>query len=153
MLDELLRLVTDAGSLQSRLVLVQGADARRRSEVLSRAAVHFGAVALPLGVDYARRMATVARRQRPLHAATLLRDAVDAGFAPSAPAILDRTEVLFDRSLQLDALDALKRLAHSRTVVASWPGELRDRRLIYAPANHPEHCDHPVAGFLVCQLT
>ena len=65
MLDELLRLVTDAGSLQSRLVLVQGADARRRSEVLSRAAVHFGAQALPLGVDYARRMATVTRRQLP----------------------------------------------------------------------------------------
>jgi hypothetical protein len=152
-LDELLRLVTDAGSLQSRLVLVLGGDDHQRRDLLARAAVHLGAQVLPLGVDYARRMAAVPRKQRPLQAASLLRDAVDAGFAPSAAAILDRTEVLFDRSLQLDALNALKRLAHSRTVVASWPGELRDRRLTYAPANHPEHCDHPVAGFLDYQLS
>ena len=153
MLNELLQLVTDAGSLQSRLVLVLGGSLPQRRDLLARAAVHFGAPVLPLGVEYARRMAAVTRKQRPLQAASLLRDAVDAKFSPSAPAILDRIEVLFDRSLQLDALDALKQLAHSRTVVVSWPGDLRDRRLTYAPANHPEHCDHPVAGFLVYQLS
>lgn len=153
MLDELLRLVTDAGSLQSRLVLVQGGDDHLRRDLLARVAMNFGTQVLLLGVDYARSMAAIPRKQRPLQAASVLRDAVDAAFTASAPAILDSTEVLFDRSLQLDALDALKRLAHSRTVVACWPGELRERRLIYAPANHPEHCDHPVAGFLLYQLS
>ncbi|MCP5271842.1 MAG: BREX-3 system P-loop-containing protein BrxF [Burkholderiaceae bacterium] len=153
MLDDLLRLVNDAGALQSRLVLILGGDDRRRGDLLARAAAHFGTQSLPLGIDFARRISAVARRQRPLQASSLLRDSVDAAFPGVSPALLDRTEILFDRTLQFHALVELKRLAHSRTVVAAWPGQLRDQRLIYAPANHPEHCDHPAAGFLVHHIS
>jgi hypothetical protein len=152
-LDDLLQLVNDAGSLQSRLVLVMGGSDRRRGDLLSSAATHFGTQVLPLGIDFARRISTVARRQRPLQASALLRDSVDAAFPASSPALLDRTEILFDRTLQFHALDALRRLAHARTVVAAWPGELRDQRLMYATANHPEHCDYPAAGFLVHHIS
>jgi hypothetical protein len=51
-------------------------------------------------------------------------------------------ELLFDRSLQLDPLDLLKRHAHAKRVVAVWPGELqgdtRTGRLTYADMGHPE---------------
>ncbi|MFN5156319.1 MAG: BREX-3 system P-loop-containing protein BrxF [Betaproteobacteria bacterium] len=153
MLDDLLRLVSDAGSLQSRLVLVLGGSYSSRSDLLAGAAVHLDGQVLPLGIHFARLIATVPRRQRPLQAGPLLRDVVDASFKSGPVAVLDRIEVLFDRSLRLDALDALKRLAHSRTVVAAWPGELRNGRLLYAPASHPEHCDHAVGGYLVHEIT
>lgn len=153
MLDELLKLIKDAGSLHGRLVLVVGQDARARSEVLAGAAAQLRATVLPLGIQFAHRAASLARRQRPLQAGGLLRDVVDTAFPGAPVAVLDRTEVLFDRSLKLDALDALKRLAHSRTVVAAWPGELRNGRLLYAPASHPEHCDHAVGGYLVHEIT
>lgn len=152
MLDDLLQLIKDAGSLQGRLALVVGGDAKRRSDVLANASVQLGVGVLPLGIDLARRLSVVAKRQRPHQAAGLLRDAVYAAFSGSAIAMLDRTEILFDRGLQLDALDALKRLARAKTVVASWPGELRNGRLLYAPTGHPEHCDHAATGFLVHQI-
>lgn len=153
MLEPLLQLIKDAGSLQGRLVLLIGGDAEQRSNVLAAASAHMGTGVLPLGIDLARRASSVARRQRPLQAAAQLREVVDATFQDSLVAFLDRTEILFDRTLKLDALDALKRLAHARTVVASWPGELRNGRLLYAPAGHPEHCDHAAAGFLVHHLS
>lgn len=139
--------------MHGRLVLLVGGDAEQRSAVLANASAHHGAAVLPLGIELARRASAVARRQRPLQATSLLRDAVDATFTGSLVALLDRTEVLFDRTLKLDALDALKRLAHARTVVASWPGELRNGRLLYAPASHPEHCDHAATGFLVHHIS
>lgn len=153
MTEELLRLVKDAYSLQSRLVFVVGGNAQQRRVLLADVASRFDTQPAFLGIDYARRMAAMARRQRPIQASAILLETVDLRFSTSAPAVLDRIEVLFDSSLSLDVFSALRRLSHSRTVVASWPGELRDRRLTYAPRNHPEHCDHPVAGFLVYQLS
>lgn len=152
MQEELLRLVHDAGSLHSRLVLIVGGSAEQRSALLSSASASLAAPVVSLGVAFARRVAALPPRQRSLQATSCLRETVDSALAPSAPALLDRTEVLFDAGLKLDALDALRRLSHARTVVAVWPGELRNGRLIYAPANHPEHCDHPVSGCLVHQL-
>jgi hypothetical protein len=152
-LNELLKLIKDAGSLHGRLVLVVGQDARSRSHALAAAAVQLGTTALPLGIQLARRASLLSRRQRPLQAGSLLREVVEASFQTAPVAVLDRTEVLFDRSLKLDALDALKKLAHARTVVAAWPGELRNGRLLYAPASHPEHCDHAVGGYLVHEIT
>jgi hypothetical protein len=67
-------------------------------------------------------------------------------------ALLDRIEVLFDHTLRLDPLDALRRIAHDRTVVVNWPGETRGGRLTYAPAQHPEHRDYPVPGLITFQL-
>jgi hypothetical protein len=152
-LNELLKLIKDAGSLHGRLVLVVGQDACVRSRVLADVSAQLNTTVLPLGIQLARRAAMLSRRQRPLQAGSLLRDVVDASFQTAPVAVLDRTEVLFDRSLRLDALDALKKLAHARTVVAAWPGELRNGRLLYAQASHPEHCDHAVAGCLVHQIT
>jgi hypothetical protein len=152
MLNDLLELVHDAGSLHSRLVLIVGGSASQRTALLSTASASLGVPVVPLGIDFARRAAALSTRQRSLQATSCLRATVDAAFAPTAPALLDRVEVLFDASLKLDALDALKRLSHARTVLAAWPGELRNGRLTYAPANHPEHCDHPVSGCLVHQL-
>lgn len=149
MLDDFLKLIKDASSLHGRSVLVVGGDAFRRSDVLASVSAKLGTQVLPLGVSLAHRASGLARPQRPLQAAGLLRDAVDAAYADSQIALLDRIEILFDRSLKLDALDSLKRLAHARTVVASWPGELRNGRLLYAPAGHPEHCDRAATGFLV----
>lgn len=152
MLNELLKLIKDAGSLHGRLVLVVGQDARTRSQALAAAAVQLGTTVLPIGIQLARRASMLSRRQRHLQAGSLLREVVDASLRAAPVAVLDRTELLFDSSLKLDVLVALKQLAHARTVVAAWPGELRNGRLLYAPASHPEHCDHAVAGFLVHEI-
>ena len=66
--------------------------------------------------------------------------------------LLDNIELLFDRTLQLDPLDLLKRHAHARRVVAVWPGELRDGRLTYAEMGHPEHQDYGLDGLVPFEI-
>ncbi|WP_367269963.1 BREX-3 system P-loop-containing protein BrxF [uncultured Pseudacidovorax sp.] len=152
-LGDFLKLIADAGSVRGRSVLLVGQSSWTRTTLLTRASGRLGLSVLPLGVEFSRRAALLTRRQRPLQAATLLQGIVDEAFSGSSIAVIDRLEVLFDRSLRLDALDAIKRLAHGRTVVAAWPGQYGNGRLRYAPAGHPEHCDHAAAGCLIHHLS
>jgi hypothetical protein len=66
-----------------------------------------------------------------------------------APLLLDNLEVLFEASLNINPLNVIKLLAHSRLVIAAWPGELRNDRLIYAGMGHPEHRDYTRDGVVV----
>lgn len=66
--------------------------------------------------------------------------------------LLDNIEILFEPSLQIDPLDILRKLAHSRRVVAVWPGELRGERLVYADMSHPEHRDYSREGVVVLEI-
>jgi hypothetical protein len=43
-------------------------------------------------------------------------------------------------------------LAHSKRVVAVWPGELRGDRLVYADMSHPEHRDYSRDGVVVLEI-
>ena len=66
--------------------------------------------------------------------------------------LLDNIELLFDQSLKLDPLDQLKRHAHAKRVVASWPGVLRDGRLSYAEMGHPEYQDYGLDGLVPFEI-
>lgn len=66
--------------------------------------------------------------------------------------LLENIEILFEPSLQIDPLDILRMLAHSRRVVAVWPGELRGDRLVYADMSHPEHRDYSRDGVVVLEI-
>jgi hypothetical protein len=95
------------------------------------------------------------RGQRHLQTTTILRELADQ-HAPGDLLLLDNIELLFDRSLQLDPLDLLKRHAHAKRVVAVWPGELqgdaRTGRLTYADMGHPEHQDYSLAGVVPFEI-
>lgn len=150
---DLIQTARDAASLNSRLVLVVGGGAQQRRALLRETSLQASAPLIDLGIKFASVMALVPRKQRPLQATAMLRQTVDeeAGAAPWV--LLDSVEILFDRSLHLDPIEALRHLSRSRTLLAAWPGEFRDGRLLYAPAQHPEHCDRPATGLLVHSLS
>ena len=76
--------------------------------------------------------------------------------APGDLLLLDKIALLFDRSLQLDPLNLLKRHVHARRVVAVWLGELQGGattgRLTYADMGHPEHQDYSLAGVVPFEI-
>jgi hypothetical protein len=90
-----------------------------------------------------------------LQTTSILRELADQ-HASEDILLMDNIEILFDRSLQLDPLELLKRHAHSRRVVAVWPGQLqgdeKSGRLTYADMGHPEHQDYSLAGFVPFQI-
>lgn len=144
-LGRLDRLVSEIGSLNCKLVLVVGSSGAGKSKLLAELAKRHQTSVLNVGAALGRALLSVPISRRHLQAPDLLRGLSDNA-AASELIVLDDIELLFDRTLQLNPLDLLKRLAHGRRVVAAWPGEFQENRLIYALTGHPEHHDYGAEG-------
>lgn len=147
MISRLERVVEEISALHSKLVLLIGAPGSGKTALLQVLGKSRGATPLNIGSALGSRLAAIPQKQRPLQTNTILRDLADQ-HAVGDLLLLDNIELLFDRTLQLDPLDLLRRHAHARRVVAVWPGELRDGRLIYAEMSHPEHQDYGLEGLV-----
>ena len=155
MIEKLDRLIDEVGALQSKLVLLIGAPGSGKTALLQSLAKSKGVTPLNVGVELGGRLAGMPQRQRHLQATTILREQADQ-HAPGDLLLLDNIELLFDRSLQLDPLDLLKRHAHAMRVVAVWPGALqgdaRTGRLTYADMGHPEHQDYSLTSVVPFEI-
>ena len=147
----LVRLVDEIGSLQCKLVLLIGAPHTGKTALLRALARIKNVKPLNTGALLGARLAGVPQRQRHLQTTSILRELADQHAAGDI-LLMDNIEILFDRTLQLDPLELLKRHARSRRVVAVWPGQLQGDtttgRLTYADIGHPEHQDYSLAGLV-----
>ena len=151
MIDRLEQLVQDTISLNCKLVLLIGPSKSERSEILNQLCQRSNAFILNVGTSFSRHLLPIPNTRRHIHATDIFKSIVD-DTARHGILLLDNVEVLFDRTLQLDPLDLLKRQAYSRCVVATWPGELAQNRLTYAASDHPEHQDYSVTNFVPFEL-
>lgn len=155
LIDKLQRLVEGVGALQSKLVLLVGPPRSGKTALLHLLGTSHGLTPLNVGAELGSRLACMPLRQRHLQTTTILRELAQH-HAPGDLLLLDNIELLFDRSLQLDPLELLKRHAHVKRVVAVWPGEIqgnaRAGRLTYAELGHPESQDYSLAGVVPFEI-
>lgn len=147
MLAALDRLVDEIGSLHSKLILLVGPPGSGKTALLAELADRRSLKVLNVGAALGKRLAAVPQRQRSLQTNVVMRELVEE-YAGGDLLLLDKIELLFDRSLRLDPLDLVKRHAHARRVVAVWPGELLDDRLRYSEMGHPEYQDYGIEGLV-----
>ena len=151
------RLVDEVGALHSKLILLIGPPNSGKTALLQALAARRGVKPLNVGAELGGRLTGVPQRNRHLQTTTILRELADQQTTGDL-LLLDNIELLFDRSLQLDPLELLKRHAHAKCVVAVWPGELqgdsdsRAGRLTYAGMGHPEHQDYSLAGLVPFEI-
>lgn len=150
-LSELERLIGEIGDLNSKLVLLVGASRSGKTKLLRELGTKLNIEPLNVGLELGRRLAATPINKRGFSAGELLREIADKERADD-PLLLDNLELLFEKGLQINPLDLVKRLAHSKRVVAVWPGELRGDRLIYADMSHPEHRDYSRDGVVVLEI-
>ena len=151
MLKGLDRLVDEVGGLNCKLVLVIGPPNAGKSKLLVDLARHREVAVLNVGSALGRSLLSVSLSRRHLQAPDLLRELEDK-YAANGLTVLDNIELLFDRTLQLDPLDLLKRHARARRVVAAWPGDLSDNRICYATIGHPEYRDYGVNSVVLFRI-
>ncbi len=154
-LDKLERLIGEIGDLNSKLILLVGPSRSGKTQLLRQLSAKLNVEPLNVGLELGRRLAATANNKRSFSAGELLREiALLEPFwdRTETPLLLDNLELLFEPSLQINPLDLVRRLAHSRRVVAVWPGELRGDRLIYADMSHPEHRDYSQDGVVVLEI-
>jgi len=151
MLAKLERLIGDISDLNSKLVLLVGASRSGKTQLLRLLGAKLNIEPLNVGLELGRRLAATPNNKRGFSAGELLREIADKERTDD-PLLLDNLELLFEPGLQINPLDLVKRLAHSKRVVAVWPGELRGDRLVYADMSHPEHRDYSRDGVVVLEI-
>ncbi len=155
MLAKLERLIGEIDDLNSKLILLVGSSRSGKTQLLRQLSAKLNIEPLNVGLELGRRLAVTPHNKRGFSAGELLREIAlldPSGERTEAPLLLDNLELLFEPSLQINPLDLVRRLAHSRRVVAVWPGERRGDRLIYADMSHPEHRDYSQDGVVVLEI-
>ncbi|MBB5374026.1 BREX-3 system P-loop-containing protein BrxF [Acidocella aromatica] len=145
-LPALERLIGEVSDLQSKLILLVGSSGKTR--LLRALARRLNTSPRNVGVELGRRLAATPISDRGFSTNESLREVTD-DVRNGVPLLLDNLEVLFEPSLKINPLNVIKLLAHSRLVIAAWPGEMRNDRLIYAGIGHPEHRDYTRDGVVV----
>lgn len=148
-LDKLEQLVREVDALQSKLILLVGLSGK--TLLLRALAEQLKTASVNVGAELGHRLAVTPVLKRSFSAGELLREIANS-VDNRAPLLLDNIEVLFEPSLKISPLDLIKRLAHSRCVVAAWPGEMRDARLVYASMGHPEYRDYSRDGVVIFDM-
>lgn len=151
MLAQLERLIGEVGNLNSKLILLVGDGRSGKTLLLRQIGAKLNIVPLNIGLELGRRLAAMQSNNRGLSAGELLREITDRERAEDT-LLLDNLELLFEPSLQLNPLDLIRRLAHSKRVVAVWPGKLRGDRLLYADIGHPEYRNYSREGVVVLEI-
>lgn len=145
------RLLEEVESTNTRLILIVGAGHCGKTRLLHALGEELNIAPLNVGLQLARRLSVMPVAQRALSTSEELR-ALTEQRAPDAPLLLDNLEVLFEPSLQVSPLDLLRKVAHSRRVIAVWPGDYREDRLTYAEVTHIEHRDDGRNGIVIFEL-
>ena len=150
-IEQLERIVAEVADINSKLVLLVGAARSGKTSLLRELGTKLHIEPLNVSLELGRRLAATPNNKRGLSAGELLREIAERDRAQD-PLLLDNLDLLFERSLRINPLDLVKRLAHSRRVVAVWPGELRGGRLLYADSGHPEHRDYGCEGVVIFEI-
>lgn len=150
-LAQLEMLVDEISAVHTKLVLLVSARGGGKTKLLSEFGLKFHIRPTNVGLELARRLATTPFNSRGFSAGELLREIADKE-PNDGPLLLDNLELLFEPGLRINPLELIKRLAHSKRVVAVWPGELCGDRLVYADMSHPEHRDSSRDGVVVLEI-
>ena len=90
-----------------------------------------------VNLELSRKLLEIASSDRGKQAPNLLKALVEEGDPKGV--ILERLELLFEKSLELNPINRLKELARYRTIIAIWEGKFQDGHLVYAEFGHPEY--------------
>lgn len=147
--ETVLQLLQSAESTYYRLVLLVGRPGTGKTATLCAVAEKLNCPVVNASLELSGKLLPMTIRQRALRLPETLTDVV---VSANKAVILDRTEILFDKSLQQDPLKLLQHISRNRQVVAAWDGVLEDGKLIYAEPDHIEYRQYPISDFFVVDL-
>lgn len=126
------------------IILVNCAESDKLKIVEFMKEVH-DAEPLNLNLELSTRLFDYSKKQRPLKITEIMQEIIGG---TSSPALLDRIDILFEPSLQTDALSLLLSLSRNKSIVVFWQGVLKENRLYYAEPGYPEYKSYRIDGFV-----
>lgn len=134
--EKIKQALQDAQGLYYRLVLLVGKVGAGKSALLRQVSQELGTTVTNLNLELSEQLLELTSRQRTLELHKLLDSVVQKKYTPI---ILDNIEILFEQSLQNDALRLLQSVSRNKVILAAWNGTLNSGRLVYAEIGHQEY--------------
>jgi hypothetical protein len=153
--ENLDQLISGLGDLTSKLILLVGpplGTGKGNSDILRSLGQRTKAAPMNVSLELGRLLSAAPKNKRAFSVSELLRELSDRHVFGGL-VLIDKLELLFDRDLQANPLNLLKQLAHSKRVVAVWPGTYQEGRLTYADIGHPEYRDYGCEGVVVFETS
>ena len=152
MLTKLEQYLGQLCELNTKLIVLAGPRGSGKTKLLCQLREKLGVQPLNINLELGSRLAVTPHAARGFSVGQLLRDMADRETNEGDLLLLDNLELLFERGLQINPLDLIKRLAHSKPVVAGWPGKLRGNRLYYAGMTHSAYRDYDAEGVVALAI-
>jgi hypothetical protein len=147
---QLLDTIQSTKDAYHKLTIIVGGPGSGKTVVLNQVAKELGLPVINLSLHLSQRLLSKSRQQMALHAADMATDVVDEHYTTGL--CIDNTELLFDRTLQLDPLAWLEDLSRNRLIVATWNGTLVGGELRFGNVGHPDHFSRIAKGYPIVSV-
>jgi hypothetical protein len=151
LIDQLEKYIDAENALNTNLILLVGTSKAKINVIFEEICSRHEVVPLNIGLLLSKQLNVFSQKQRCLMAGEVLRTLL-AEQADSSLVFIKNIEVLFDSSLKLDPLDLLKRNAKNRKLIAVWPGQIVEERLVYADFGHGERKSYALDGIFTFEI-
>ncbi len=151
MIEELEKYIDADNAFNTNLILLVGTSTEKVNGIFEETCIRRKVVPLNIGQLLSKALTVLSQRQRCLKAAEILRNLLDEQ-TRSPIVFIKNIEILFDASLKLDPIDLLKRNARSRKLIAIWPGQILEERLVYADFGHSERQSYALDGIFTFEI-
>ncbi|MEA1968645.1 MAG: BREX-3 system P-loop-containing protein BrxF [Thermodesulfobacteriota bacterium] len=147
--DKLLASAKESESLYHRLVLLVGPPGSGKTIVLNKVAEKLGRDIINVNLELSECLLEMTSRKRTLKISGMFDEILSND---KQIVILDNIEILFDVELKQDPLSLLQKSSRNRTIIASWSGKVKNKKLIYAEPGHPEYRTYNTNDFLIVAM-
>ncbi|MBT3486983.1 MAG: BREX-3 system P-loop-containing protein BrxF [Desulfobacula sp.] len=148
-IEKLMESINEAKDLYHSLVLLVGPSDIRKETAINEIAEKLDQQPINLNLELSKCLLEMTNKKRALKVAEKL-DEVIAPFQEYS--ILDFTEILFDVNLKQDPLALLKKLSRNKTIIASWNGIIKNKKLTYAEPRHPEYRAYDTSDIQIIEM-
>ena len=93
-----------------------------------------------INLSLSERLKEMPEKRRSNHVMGILKQLL-AETDQGLPLLIHHFEMLFLPALMINPISLLEALSIDRTLVVSWPGQLKEDKISYATPDHPEHLE------------
>jgi predicted ATPase len=145
LVDRIIQSIEKVRVQHHRLVILAGPAGSGKTQALRDVHDITKAPLINVNLELSRRMLDLTELQRSLKLPSLLTEIVGT----AEVVLLDNIEIFFDRSLEHDPMQLLKKVSENKTIVVAWSGTIDGKNIIYAESSHHEHIKYLLQDFIV----
>lgn len=150
MVQRIVEFVRDIEKSDEKLVLIVGQPGSGKSKIMRELSAMRGWEYVDSRVLVTEELLELVPKVRPLEAPRIMENNLDR--LEAEVILLDGIQALFAPVLQLDPLDMIRRLSRNHMIVAAWPGQFENGKLVFNQDGRLPYREYEQTGLNLVQI-